>query len=199
VNNSNRRDSDRWPLLGRLTRGWRWPIASAAVLALAGAVVVGRASNAAAYLANDADGCLNCHVMTNAHGTWARGSHGRFTVCNDCHVPHTNPVATVAFKATDGMRHSWVFTLRREPQVLRLNAAAVPVIQENCLRCHADRLTMIRLAGASERTCWGCHQGIHGEVRSLSSSPFVRRSAIPAAGLLGPETGTRSPVMEEQR
>jgi cytochrome c nitrite reductase small subunit len=199
VNHFWRWDSDRWPLLGRLPRAWRLPIAVAGILALAGAAAVGRASNAAAYLSDDAEGCLNCHVMVNAHGTWSRGSHGRFTVCNDCHVPHNNPVAKLTFKAMDGMRHSWVFTTRGEPQVLRLNAAAVPVIQENCLRCHADRLTMIRLAGASERTCWDCHQGIHGAVRGLSASPFVSRPEIPPAGILGPVRKNRSPETEEPR
>lgn len=177
--------SDHWPLLGRLSRPWRLPIVVAAVLALAGAIAVARASNAVAYLSDDAEGCLNCHVMVNAHGTWARGSHGRSTVCNDCHVPHTNPIATMAFKASDGLRHAYVFTRRMEPQVLELNRAAIPVIQENCLRCHGERLTMIRLAGASERRCWDCHRNIHGDVRSLSSTPFVRRPQIPPAGILG--------------
>jgi cytochrome c nitrite reductase small subunit len=126
---------------------------------------------------------MNCHVMTDAYATWQRGSHGRVAVCVDCHVPHTNPVAAYAFKASDGMRHSYVFTLRREPQVMHLSAGAVPVVQENCLRCHSDQFSMIRLAGISERKCWDCHAHMHGKVQSLSASPEVLRPQLPTAGL----------------
>ena len=40
--------------------------------------------------------------------------------------------------------------MRTEPQVLVLSEAAVPVVQENCLRCHADQFMMVRLAEAAE-------------------------------------------------
>lgn len=146
-------------------------------------VVLVRISNAASYLSDDPLTCMNCHVMTDAYATWKRGSHGRAAVCNDCHVPHTNPVAKAAFKAQDGLRHSAVFTLRAEPQVLRLSAGAKPVIQENCLRCHDDVLVMVRLAAVSERKCWDCHSMIHGTVHSLSASPEVLRPELPDAGL----------------
>ncbi len=64
-----------------------------------------------------------------------------------------------------------MFTFRLEPQVLRLSKGAVPVIQENCLRCHADQFQMVRLVETSERRCWDCHQNIHGEVISLAGTP----------------------------
>lgn len=149
-----------------------------------------RISNAASYLSDDPETCMNCHVMTDAYATWQRGSHGRAAVCNDCHIPHTNPVAKLAFKARDGLRHSAVFTLRAEPQVLELSAGAKPVIQENCLRCHAHVLTMVRLAGVGERKCWDCHMNIHGPVQSLSSSPHVLRPELPDAGLQWMKKGT---------
>jgi len=180
--------------LAWLPEPWRVPITVAAALCLALGLAVVRASNATAYASDDVAACLNCHVMTNAHGTWMRGSHGRVAGCNDCHVPHGNPVATYAFKARDGLRHSTVFTLRTEPQALRLSDGAVPVVQENCVRCHGNQLSMIRLAGFTERTCWSCHENIHGDARSLSSSPFVRRPALPPAGLLphaSPKGGSR--------
>ncbi len=146
-------------------------------------IVLVRISNAASYLSDEPETCMNCHVMTHAYATWKRGSHGRDAVCNDCHVPHTNPVAKLAFKARDGLRHSAVFTLRIEPQVLELSAGARPVVQENCLRCHADVLTMVRLSGVRERACWDCHTAMHGTVQSLSASPEVLRPELPAAGL----------------
>ena len=146
-------------------------------------VIVARIANAASYLSDSAETCMNCHVMTDAYATWQRGSHGRVAVCVDCHVPHTNPVAKAAFKSMDGLKHSYVFTLRREPQVLNLSEHAVTVVQANCVRCHADQLAMIRLAASDERTCWDCHTNIHGPVRSLSSSPHVLRPKLPDAGL----------------
>lgn len=159
-----------------------------AVYALAGALVglgvfTVRVSRAMSYLSDDPRTCLNCHVMTNAYATWERGSHGKVAVCNDCHVPHSNVVAKMAFKAQDGMRHSYVFTLHREPQVLRPNPGAIPVIQSNCIRCHSNQFMMIRLAGSAERKCWDCHTNVHGKVQSLSASPNVRRPQLPSAGL----------------
>lgn len=147
------------------------------------AVVLTRIANAASYLSDDPRTCINCHVMTDAYASWQRGSHGRVAVCVDCHVPHSNIVAKYAFKSRDGMRHSYVFTLRGEPQVLELSAGAAPVVQANCVRCHGASLAMIRLAGATERRCWDCHENIHGAAHSLSASPATLRPGLPDAGL----------------
>ena len=144
------------------------------------AIVVGDIANATSYLSDAPETCMNCHVMTNAYATWQRGSHAGAAVCNDCHVPHSNIVAKTVFKGMDGMKHSYVFATHNEPQVLKLSEAAAPVVQANCLRCHADSMAMVRLAGQSERRCWSCHTNIHGEEHGLSSSPNELRP--PAAG-----------------
>lgn len=146
-------------------------------------VLVAQVGNAVSYLSDSPETCMNCHVMTDAYATWQRGSHAKVAVCIDCHVPHSNIVAKNLFKSMDGMKHSTVFTLHLEPQVLELSNAAVKAVQTNCLRCHSDQLAMIRLAGTSERTCWSCHTNTHGNVRSLSSSPHVLRPKLPDAGL----------------
>ncbi|NLH41309.1 MAG: cytochrome c nitrite reductase small subunit [Planctomycetes bacterium] len=158
-------------------------IYSLAGVAAGMALLLVRIANGTSYLSDKPETCINCHVMTDAYASWQRGSHGRVAVCVDCHVPHSNLVAKYAFKGRDGMRHSYVFTMRAEPQVLDLSAGAVPVVQANCVRCHGDRLSMVRLAGATERRCWDCHSNIHGEVRSLSASPETLRPALPSAGL----------------
>jgi cytochrome c nitrite reductase small subunit len=147
------------------------------------ALLLTRIANATSYLSDAPLTCINCHVMTDAYASWQRGSHGRVAVCVDCHVPHDNIAAKYAYKARDGMKHSYVFTMRKEPQVLELSARAVPVVQANCVHCHSHQLMMIRLAGTSERRCWDCHTNIHGEVRSLSASPIELRPDLPAAGL----------------
>ncbi len=146
-------------------------------------LLVIRIANGTSYLSDKPETCINCHVMTDAYASWQRGSHGRVAVCVDCHVPHSNLVAKYAFKSLDGLKHSYVFTMRKEPQVLDLSPRAVPVVQANCVRCHDDQLSMVRLAGATERRCWDCHSGIHGEVRSLSASPATLRPGLPSAGL----------------
>ena len=147
------------------------------------ALVLTRIANATSYLSDDPQACINCHIMTDAYASWQRGSHGRVAVCVDCHVPHSSLAAKYAYKAEDGMKHSYVFTMRKEPQVLELSARAAPVVQANCVRCHSHQVMMIGWAGAFERRCWDCHQNVHGEVRSLSASPTALRPGLPDAGL----------------
>lgn len=164
-----------------LSPGWRAAVFAAAGAAVGAALVVARIANATSYLSESPEACINCHVMTDAYASWQRGSHGLVAGCVDCHVPHSNAVAGYAFKGRDGARHSWVFTLRREPQVLRLSAGAVPVVQSNCVRCHGRQLEMVRLAPVGERPCWDCHNNVHGRVQSLSSSPEGLRPPLPRA------------------
>jgi len=147
------------------------------------AFLTARVSRAFSYLSDSPETCMNCHVMTDAYASWQRGSHGRAAVCNDCHVPHSDIVSKYAFKGMDGTKHSYVFTFRKEPQVIELSNTAKLVVQSNCIRCHSEQLAMIRLAGTSERTCWQCHGDIHGRVHSLSASPAILRSRLPNAGL----------------
>ena len=44
--------------------------------------------------------CVNCHVMAPQFATWQNSSHGRVTVCNDCHVPQNNIFEKYFFKAS---------------------------------------------------------------------------------------------------
>jgi cytochrome c nitrite reductase small subunit len=170
-------------MLSGLPRPLQIGIYSLVGIAVGMALLLTRIANGTSYLSDKPETCINCHVMTDAYASWQRGSHGRVAVCVDCHVPHSNIVAKYAFKSRDGMKHSYVFTMRTEPQVLELSPGAVPVVQVNCVRCHGEQLAMIRLAGATERRCWDCHSNIHGEVRSLSASPETLRPGLPSAGL----------------
>ena len=167
----------------RLSGRWRWAAAGILGVAAGLAVVTARLANATSYLSNSPAACINCHVMTDAYASWQRGSHGHVAVCTDCHVPHRNAVAEYAYKATDGAKHAFMFTFDLTPQVIRLSERARPVVQTNCIRCHADRMAMVRLATASERPCWSCHTGVHGDVHSLSASPAELRPPLPPAGL----------------
>ena len=176
-----------------LPRVWQWAIYSLAGIAAGMALLLVRISNAASYLSDSPRTCMNCHVMTDAYASWQRGSHGRVTVCNDCHVPHDNILAKSAFKAMDGTRHSYVFTMRQEPQVLQLSKGAVPVVQQNCVRCHMNQFEMIRLSDSTQQHCWSCHNNIHGAVHGLSVSPQQLRPPLPKAGLDLKKNGDDSP------
>ena len=144
-------------------------------------------SNAASYVSDDPKTCVNCHVMYPQYATWEKGSHGRVATCNDCHVPQDNVVNKVLFKAGDGIRHASMFTFRMEPQVIRIKDAGKKVVQENCIRCHANYLhpVSLRAIGAksiydeSEILCWDCHRETpHGKVQSLSSTPNIIRPEL---------------------
>lgn len=138
-------------------------------------------SNAASYLSDKPETCMNCHVMTPQYASWLHSSHRESATCNDCHVPHNNVFNKYFFKAKDGLRHSTWFTLRWEPQVIRIKDAGQKVVHKNCIRCHEPVLTDRSMQAVvhsdyfnirTGRQCWDCHRETpHGTVTSLSANP----------------------------
>jgi cytochrome c nitrite reductase small subunit len=162
---------------------WRVTVFIASGILVGCALLAFHVGNATSYLSDDPKACMNCHVMAPQYATWERSSHARVTVCNDCHVPHDNPLRKYTFKAMDGTRHSFMFTFRMEPQVIRIHEAGASVVQENCIRCHAgltDRIkekevTFASAEHGSGKLCWECHRETpHGRVNSLASVPYAR-------------------------
>jgi cytochrome c nitrite reductase small subunit len=162
---------------------WRFP-----VLILAGiftglglfSVYLGKAH---LYLSDRPEACVNCHIMAPQYATWNHSAHREKAHCNDCHVPHNNVFNKYYFKANDGLRHSTLFTLRMERQVIRILEPGAKVVQNNCIRCHEKLLVDPKLEasvamyrGVREgRRCIECHREVpHGRVNSLSSVPFAR-------------------------
>lgn len=147
-------------------------------------VYMSYASRAYSYLMDDPDVCINCHIMGPFYATWKHSSHGRDTVCNDCHVPQDSILRKWYFKAKDGSRHAAIFTMRGEHQVITAISESQIVIQENCVRCHTrlnTEFVKTGCVGAKEiesgegTTCWTCHRGVpHGGKTSLSSTPNSR-------------------------
>ncbi|GIK60303.1 MAG: cytochrome c nitrite reductase small subunit [Ignavibacteriota bacterium] len=147
---------------------------------------VGRATS---YLSDKPEACVNCHVMAPYFATWQNSSHGRFTVCNDCHVPQNNIFEKYFFKASDGLRHSYMFTFRLEPQVIRIHKAGRNAVQRNCVRCHSEQIHPISVRAITAQSiqeegqgyCWDCHRETpHGRVNSLTSTPFARTPQLSA-------------------
>ena len=98
--------------------GWIVPV-SIAVSVIAGiSIYLFYISNAGSYLSDKPETCVNCHIMAPQYATWSHSSHREAAHCNDCHVPHNNELNKYYFKAKDGMRHSAIFTMRAEPQVI---------------------------------------------------------------------------------
>lgn len=170
--------------LGFLPIAWRLPVWIALGVFAGLGVATIHISRAPSYLSDKPETCMNCHVMTQAYVTWNHSSHREVATCNDCHVPHDNLVHTYAFKARDGMRHAAIFTARAEPQVLQLSAAAVPVVEANCRRCHAELVgeVHIREWTPGDNRCWDCHREVpHGRVSSLSTVQDVFAPKMPDA------------------
>ena len=140
-------------------------------------------SKAPSYLSDKPETCVNCHIMAPQYATWSHSSHREKAHCNDCHVPHNNIFNKYFFKAKDGIRHATMFTLRLEPQVIKIKHAGREVVQQNCIRCHENLLeddavkplTTQAPSMRAERKCWECHRETpHGRVNSLTSVPNAR-------------------------
>jgi len=134
-------------------------------------------SNAVSYLSDDPKACINCHIMQPQYLSWQKSSHGKITNCNDCHLPHDNFARKYLFKMMDGTKHATMFTLRMEPQSIRIADMGKTVVNNNCIRCHSDFFTSGISAhnglieNKDERTCWSCHREVpHGMQKSLTSS-----------------------------
>jgi cytochrome c nitrite reductase small subunit len=150
-------------------------------------------SNAVSYLSDEPETCVNCHVMRSEFATWQHSSHREVAVCNDCHVPHNNAFNKYFFKAKDGLRHAAMFTLRMEPQVIKMHAAGQAVVQKNCQECHRRLIEEVGLQNVTledkmhgdGKLCWDCHREVpHGRVKGLNSTP---NSKVPMPGSPIPE------------
>ena len=169
---------------------WRLPVTIVTGFLFGFGLVVLKISNATSYLSDDPKSCMNCHVMTPQYATWEKSSHSKTAVCVDCHIPHDNIIHKFLFKASDGLRHSTIFTFRLEPQVIKIKEAGIDVVQQNCIRCHSNLVEKISIAKNLEihkngKLCWDCHREVpHGRVNSLASTPYAR---VPRLTNISPE------------
>jgi len=159
---------------------WKLPVIVLLGIIIGLGIYLFKISNAPSYLSESPTTCLNCHVMTPQYASWFHSSHRENATCNDCHVPHNNIVNKYFFKMKDGLRHSTIFSLRLEPQVIHIKQAGLEVVQENCKRCHESvnqnvntiNVTGVNYSHGDGKLCWDCHREIpHGTVISLSSTP----------------------------
>ncbi|HZH97590.1 MAG TPA: cytochrome c nitrite reductase small subunit, partial [Fimbriimonadaceae bacterium] len=143
-----------------LPRPWQFVGYGLLGAVVGGGYYVGRISHALSYLSDDPRACINCHIMEPMYVTWQHSSHARVT-CNECHVPQDNILKKYAFKANDGLRHSTLFTFGMERQVIQAIPASKKVIQENCIRCHANVMDAVTDVHKDfGRSCVECHREV---------------------------------------
>lgn len=162
---------------------WKMPVIILLGITFGLIIYLGYVSKAHSYLSDNPETCVNCHIMAPQYATWNHSAHREVTNCNDCHVPHNNVFNKYYFKAKDGLRHATMFTLRKEPQVIHIHEAGQEVVQNNCIRCHSNKITDAKVlafteefhSARTERRCTECHRETpHGRVNSLSSVPNAR-------------------------
>jgi cytochrome c nitrite reductase small subunit len=150
----------------------RWAVliglASLALVAGIGLYV----SDFTVYLGNDPTACNNCHVMDAAYEGWFHSGHKQWASCNDCHTPH-DFIPKYLVKAESGYHHVTAFTFGNYPVNIRAKESTREIIQENCIRCHAE--TVANVADGqmdAGRYCVDCHRSVaHGE-RGVSILPY---------------------------
>lgn len=129
-------------------------------------------TNFTVYLGEDPTACNNCHVMDAAYEGWFHGGHARVATCTDCHVPH-DFIPKYLIKAYSGMNHVAHFTLGDIPEPIRAMPYTKDIIQANCIRCHAETVSMVADGGPEAgRSCIFCHRSAaHGQ-RGISILPY---------------------------
>ncbi len=98
--------------------------------------------------------CSSCHVMESQFEAWFNVGAHRTIRCVDCHLPHKNLPVYYTWKTIDGMKDVFVFYSGRTPETINISDRGKKFVQDNCIRCHAERVSMID----QERPCWECHR-----------------------------------------
>ncbi len=105
--------------------------------------------------------CISCHSMKDVGVQWQQSRHKQFA-CIECHLPDSNIVRQVTYKAKAGMNDLYHEALRAYPASIKISAEAREISEGNCLRCHRSTIENTFMAGR-EGTCLKCHHGlVHG-------------------------------------
>jgi cytochrome c nitrite reductase small subunit len=120
----------------------------------------------ASYLGHDSAACANCHIMRDQYDGWIKSSHRAVAECNDCHAPH-DLLGKYATKATNGFRHSLMFTTGRFHEPIRITPGNRAITEGTCRHCHDDVVEMMRPGAgghgghaAETVECLHCHHAV---------------------------------------
>lgn len=148
------------------------PLAIGSITLIAVAVTMMYVTDFTAYLGNDPATCNNCHVMDAVYEGWYHGGHKQWATCADCHTPHAL-IPKYFVKTRSGINHVSAFVLGEIPAAIRARESSLEIVQENCLRCHAETVSDVPAGQADAgRYCFDCHRDTaHGQ-RGISLLPY---------------------------
>jgi len=139
------------------------------------------------YFSNNPQTCVNCHIMNNEYDSWAKSGHHHVATCNDCHLPH-QLVGKMIAKTRNGWNHSRAFTMQDFHEPIMIGPRNAAILQENCLRCHADLAHDISEMQASSGratdavSCVHCHKGVgHAPTRPTEKMSWIVNTPPSAA------------------
>jgi cytochrome c nitrite reductase small subunit len=119
------------------------------------------------YFKTDPRACVNCHIMQPQYDAWSKSSHHAVAVCVDCHLPAAFIPKYVA-KSENGWRHGKLFTTQTFEEPIRVQPAGQKILQDNCVRCHAELVNDMLAVNQREVSCVQCHFTVgHGERTGL--------------------------------
>lgn len=102
--------------------------------------------------------CGQCHVMHESVGTYLHSAHRPGATCGDCHVPH-DLVYGAAYKAYTGTRDVMAVATNSVPAEIRVTEWGKRVVQDNCLRCHGNLMSVVgNTKRSGGRFCFECHR-----------------------------------------
>ena len=115
------------------------------------------------YMSDNADACVNCHIMQDQYSAWLKSSHRAVAVCNDCHTP-PGLIPKYATKAQNGFWHSYYFTTGWYPDNIHITQRGRDVAEKACRKCHQEIVEAIEgphsELGDSQTNCLRCHNSV---------------------------------------
>ena len=101
--------------------------------------------------------CGSCHVMGEQVSTFSSSAHAGVATCGSCHI-EPGVVRGAFGKARVGLIDAYSLITGGYPVPLKLSDSGRTVLRENCLTCHAPKLSSVSMP--ADRQCTDCHRFI---------------------------------------
>ncbi len=144
---------------------------SSVILVLVGALCGAVAFAGSMYVVertNERAFCASCHIMLPVSVSHKLSKHADLA-CNDCHLPHDNPVNYLLTKAKLGATDIYINTVGSYDLPIMTTESMDKILQDNCIRCH--RMTNMNVAVMeSKDSCISCHRNVpHQRMKPLET------------------------------
>lgn len=115
------------------------------------------------YMTDNAEACVNCHIMREQFNGWVKSSHRSVAVCNDCHTP-PGVVGKYTTKAENGFWHSYYFTTGWFEDNIQITPRGRAVTEQACRKCHEEIVQAIEGPHVDPKgeqiSCIRCHNSV---------------------------------------